>query len=668
MMNFLLVSLCISVVGALASLAVGSNEQAAKVTGCAFGAVAAVISLVVGISAIVSPACTAQFPTVFFAFTLRLDPLAGIMVSVISALALAAWIYGLSYFDEYRGHGIGSMCFFMNLFIASMICVICADNVFWFLVFFEIMSLTSYFLVVTEQKDASIKGGFMYFVMAHVGFFMIMVSFLTMAAVSGSFEFADFRTTSFAPAVASVAFVLAFLGFGFKAGMIPFHSWLPMAHPAAPSNVSALMSGGMIKIGIFGIVKVGFDLLGASECQLWWGIMVVLFGAVSSVLGVTYALAEHDIKRLLAYHSVENIGIILLGVGVGLVGAATGSPMLTVIGLLAGLFHLINHAMFKGLLFLGAGSVLFATGTRNMEVLGGLRRAMPVTAVCFLIGSLAISAIPPLNGFVSEWFTYQGLITAAMGADPIVKIVCAFATVMLAITGALAVTCFVKAYGVTFLGDARSDVARDAREVPVAMKISMVLLAVVCIVLGVCAPFFVGALASAAAVTAGQAAIDVASGVMLVNPVIDSVISTPLLAIILIACVFVPWAVIRLKSTGGTSNAPDPWACGYNPTPDMPLIATSYGAQVNMFWRPLYAMRDALASKSPACAAAFRGLSSWADHAQNWGDIALVNPTSRFVDWLSQLSSKLEGGDFRVYIMYVVVTLVVFLVLAVALV
>ncbi len=665
-MQLFLISLAVSGVGALLALFTSKSEQTGKVLGCTAGTIASLFAIASGIGAITGPIQTTTAAMPFFAFSLRLDPLAGILITVISVLAFAAWVYGFSYFDDYKGKGIGVMCFFMNLFIASMDCVIAVDNVFWFLVFFELMSLTSYFLVVVEQNEASIKGGFMYFIMAHIGFIMITISFLIMASVTGSFEFAAFRTTHFAPGIASVCFILAFLGFGFKAGMVPFHSWLPMAHPAAPSNVSALMSGGMIKIGIFGIIKVGFDLLGASTPEMWWGIVVLLFGAVSSVLGVAYALAEHDIKRLLAYHSVENIGIILLGVGVALIGWAANQPLLAVLGLLAGLFHLINHAMFKGLLFLGAGSVLYATGTRNMEILGGLRKAMPTTAICFLIGSLAISAIPPLNGFVSEWFTYQGLITAAMTGDGIIKLVCAFGAVMLAITGALAVTCFVKAYGITFLGAARSDVAANAKEVPAPMRIAMVVLAVICIFLGIGAPLVVPALTQAAAVIAGQAAIDSASGAMLVNPVIDATISTPLLAVLLIAAVFIPWGIIKAKSTGGVSEEPDPWACGYYPSADMPLVANSVGAQVKMFWHPLYAMRDGLASQAPGYARAFKGIQNWAYKVQNWGDFLLVDPIAKFVDATAKLSSKLEGGDFRVYICYIVVALVVFLVLAIA--
>lgn len=665
-MELFLASTVVSAVGAIVALLAGRHEGAAKVLGCSFGCVASVLALISGLQGLVGNLATLSVPTVFFDFSLRIDPLGGVLITVISALALAAWIYGFSYFDEYRGKGIGALCFFMNLFIASMNLVVTSDNAFWFLVFFEMMSISSYFLVVIERDAASIKGGFMYLVMAHVGFFLIMVAFFVMAGVTGSFEFESFRQTSFAPVLASLVFVLAFLGFGVKAGMMPFHSWLPQAHPAAPSNVSALMSGGMIKIGIFGILKVAFDLLGASGCQLWWGIMVLLFGAVSAVMGIAYALAESDIKKLLAYCSVENIGIILLGVGTALVGWAASLPALTVLGMLAALFHLISHAMLKGLLFLGAGSVLYATHSRDMGIMGGLGRVMPTTAICFLLGSLAISAIPPLNGFVSEWFTYQGLFTGAMAGDAVVKCACALSVVALAITGALAITCFVKAYGITFLGNSRSDVASQAREVPIPMRGAMVLLAVVCIALGVCAPWITPVLTSAAAATAGAAAIDAASGAMLMNPVLDVAVSTPLVAVLLTASILVPWAIIRAKSKGGTKCTPDPWACGYNPTPDMPLVASSFEGTARMFFQPLYDLRDNLIARSPAFQTFFEKMTDVTDRMQHWGDLAIVEPTSKFVVWLGKVSSKLEGGDYRIYILYVVGTLVLFLALAVA--
>lgn len=666
-MDMLLVSTVVSIVGAIVALCLSKAENTAKVVACLFGIVAACCSIIAGATGIFGAEQFICFATPFnFAnFTLLINPLSGLLLVAINILALVAWIYGLAYFDEYKGMGLGAIGFFMNLFVASMNMVLTVDNAFWFLVFFELMSLTSYFLVIVEQKPQSIKGGFLYFIMAHVGFFMIMLSYLIMAANTGSFEFATFRATQFSPAIASLCFILAFCGFGCKAGMFPFHSWLPQAHPAAPSNVSALMSGGMIKIGIFGIVKVGLDLLGSCEVQLWWGLVILVIGALSSVLGVAYALGEHDIKKLLAYHSVENIGIILLGIAIGYMGMALNQPVIAVLGIMAGLYHVLNHAMFKGLLFLGAGSVLYTTGSRNMEIMGGLARVMPATAMCFLIGSLAISAIPPLNGFVSEWFIYQSMFSVAITGDIIVRFFAAFAAVSLAITGALAVTCFVKAYGVTFLGAPRSEAAANAKEVPASMRIGMIILAVMCVCLGIGAPWVAPVMQNIAAATTGQAAIAVASGLDIANPAIGSVVSTPMLAILLIACVLVPVAARSLFSKGGVATDRDPWACGYALDPEMPVVATTFAAEVKMFLKPIYAAREAVVSTAGSFQAMFGNVVSGAAKAETVGDKYVVAGTASFVNWISKQVQKIEGGNFRVYIIYIVVALVFFLALAV---
>lgn len=666
-MDMLLVSTVVSIVGAIVALCLSKAENTAKVVACLFGIVAACCSIIAGATGIFGAEQFICFATPFnFAnFTLLINPLSGLLLVAINILALVAWIYGLAYFDEYKGMGLGAIGFFMNLFVASMNMVLTVDNAFWFLVFFELMSLTSYFLVIVEQKPQSIKGGFLYFIMAHVGFFMIMLSYLIMAANTESFEFATFRATQFSPAIASLCFILAFCGFGCKAGMFPFHSWLPQAHPAAPSNVSALMSGGMIKIGIFGIVKVGLDLLGSCEVQLWWGLVILVIGALSSVLGVAYALGEHDIKKLLAYHSVENIGIILLGIAIGYMGMALNQPVIAVLGIMAGLYHVLNHAMFKGLLFLGAGSVLYTTGSRNMEIMGGLARVMPATAMCFLIGSLAISAIPPLNGFVSEWFIYQSMFSVAITGDIIVRFFAAFAAVSLAITGALAVTCFVKAYGVTFLGAPRSEAAANAKEVPASMRIGMIILAVMCVCLGIGAPWVAPVMQNIAAATTGQATIAVASGLDIANPAIGSVVSTPMLAILLIACVLVPVAARSLFSKGGVASDRDPWACGYALDPEMPVVATTFAAEVKMFLKPIYAAREAVVSTAGSFQAMFGNVVSGAAKAETVGDKYVVAGTASFVNWVSKQVQKIEGGNFRVYIIYIVVALVFFLALAV---
>ncbi|MDR0888810.1 MAG: hydrogenase 4 subunit B [Coriobacteriales bacterium] len=660
------ISLICALVGAVGSLVLGKAERVAKGFGCLFGAVAAILALCSGAMSILGPAQTAAFatPFSFASFSMLFNPLSGILLCVLSVLALVSWIYGVSYFDEYKGRGIGVLCFFMNLFIASMDILVVSDNGFWFLVFFEMMSLTSYFLVIFEQNKAAIKGGFMYLVMAHAGFMLIMIAFFIMFMQTGSFDFSVWRMHVFTPVTASIIFLLIFFGFGCKAGIIPLHSWLPQAHPAAPSNVSALMSGGMIKIGVFGIIKVGLDILAASGQEMWWGIIVVLIGAISSVLGVAYALQEHDIKKLLAYHSVENIGIILLGVGVAFIGVSVNQPAIAVLGLLAGLYHLINHAMFKGLLFLGAGSVLKATGTRNMNVLGGLAKAMPVTAMCFLIGSLAISAIPPLNGFVSEWFTYQSMITAAMSGDVLIKLILALAVVALAITGALAVACFVKAYGVTFLSTPRSKEAAEAKEQPFTMKLAMIILAAICVLLGVCAPLIVPVLQQAAtSILAAPAGAPAAAGILLMNPDMGSIISTPLLTILLIAAILLPFAIKAILSSGGAAKDRDPWDCGYLPDAQMPPIASTFASTTDLFMHPVYAMRAKLVSSKGAFVRAFDKTVRGTDKAQSFGDKGLVAPVVRFVQWLANKSRAIEGGDFRIYLLYIVGALVVFLIL-----
>lgn len=665
-MNYLLISAGVSFVGALLALVLKKSDSAARGVACLFGAVAAALATFAGVTGIFGRAVLASYltPLSFANFTLLLNPLSGLILVLINALAFVAWIYGFSYFKEYEGKA-GYIGFFMNLFIAAMNFVVTADNAFWFLVFFELMSMTSYFLVIVDHTEEANRGGLMYLIVAHVGFLLIMVSYMIMATQTGSLEFQSFRTTQFSPALASAAFALAFFGFGCKAGIVPLHSWLPQAHPAAPSNVSALMSGGMIKIGVFGMIKVGFDLLGASDCQLWWGILVLLIGCVSAVIGVTYALHEQDIKRLLAYSSVENIGIILLGVGIGFIGVATHNMVLASFALMAGLYHVLNHGMFKGLLFMGAGSVLYSSGTRNMQVLGGLVRTMPITAGCFLVGALAISAIPPLNGFASEWFTYQAMFDAAMTGDVLVKLCMAVAAVSLAITGALAAVCFVKAYGVTFLGKHRSEVAAKTTEVPAPMTFSLVVLAIFCVALGLGAPWVAPIMSYIAQATVGSLGGYVSVGFISINPLGGGAVSLPLVALLLIVAVLFAVVFQKARSKGGVAVDRDPWACGYNPTADMAPSSTTFGSQVDIFMHSLYQMRSGIVSGAAAFSGAMKKTFQGANDVIGEQDATGRNPFATIASWLGALAQKLEGGDFRKYIVYIVVALVVLLAIAV---
>lgn len=665
-----LTSVAISAFGAIVALILKSNFSLNKTISSIIGIVAALFGIYAGVLGMTGQGELISFATPFtFAdLSLLVNPLSGLLLFVLSVLALVAWIYGLSYMDEYKKQGAMTFGFFMHTFILSMVLVVLADNAFWFLVFFELMSLTSYFLVTIEQSKASQHAGLMYLVMAHAGLLMIMVAFLLFGSQAGSLEFEAFRQTQLSPVLASVVFLLTFIGFGIKAGMIPFHSWLPLAHPSAPSNISALMSGGMIKIGIFGIVKVAFDLLQSSEQMLWWGLLIVGFGALSSLLGIIYALAENDVKRFLAYSSVENIGIILLGVGAGMLGVATSNNVLAILGLAGGLFHLLNHAVFKGLLFLGAGSITFAAHTKNMELLGGLGRLMPITATCFLIGSLAISALPPLNGFVSEWLIYQGLFNSILSANVVVMIVCTVALVALALTGALAVTCFVKAYGVSFAGSPRSEQAANAKEVPSPMKVAMLILAALCVILGVGAHFVVPVFSQIAeSVALGESA-QVVANLALVNPASQAFTSTFVIALVLLITVLA--ARLGHRLLGGSQFGDKvvlPWATGYKPDVDMAVTATNFATGVEHFYDFFYDLRRNLSAGKGTASRAFDSVVRGAQNIEPVSDKYLVDDTVRDVESMSEKIRRIASGDFQKYVLYIVGALIILLALAVIL-
>ena len=415
------------------------------------------------------------------------DRLSAFFVVVVALGALPSALYAIGYTREYAGkHSLAGMGFAFNAFVAAMILVPLARNVLTFLALWELMSLASYFLVITEhERDDTLRAGWIYFVMTHAGFAALLVGFLLLSRATGTTDFTAWSAAaaSLDPASRSLIFVLLALGFGSKAGVIPLHVWLPRAHPAAPSHVSALMSGVMIKLGVYGLMRVAFEWLGVGPT--WWGGTTLVLGAVSGVLGVLYALVDADLKRLLAYSSVENIGIILLGLGAAMLFHASHLPGLAALALVAALYHTLNHAAFKSLLFMGAGAVLHAARTRNMEELGGLIKRMPQTAAFFLVGSLAIAALPPFNGFVSEWLTFQSLLLSFQISLHMVNLIFTTGVAALALTSGLAAACFVRAFGITFLALPRSERAGLAREVGGTMRAAMALLVIACVVLGV---------------------------------------------------------------------------------------------------------------------------------------------------------------------------------------
>ena len=664
-LNALVLSLVCYGVAALCSLFLSRHEQTAITLSGILGTLGGILGLAAAAPILLSGTVATYSAIGLFPFTqfvVRFDPLAALMVGVISLLVTVCSLYSIAYVREYIGRGAWVMCFFMNTFIASMVALVVMDNALYFLIFFELMSLASYFLVVFDQNNESVSAGFLYFLIAHAGSILIMAAFFILYSYSGSMNFADFRLVKLPGHTASLVFVLAFLGFGAKAGMVPLHSWLPRAHPAAPSHASALMSGVMVKIGVFGIIKVGIDLLGSPT--LWWGLMVLGFGAVSAVLGVLYALAEHDIKRLLAYHTVENIGIILLGVGTGMIAAATGHPTLAALGLMAGLYHLLNHAVFKGLLFLGAGSVLFRVHTKDMEHMGGLAKRMPITALCFLIGSMAISALPPLNGFVSEWFTYQALFSMSLGDEWLPRLAGPIAVVMLALTGALAVMCFVKVYGVTFSGLPRSTHAEHATEVPTPMLLGMGTLAVMCVLLGIGTSAVAPILTQVAGATLNQAMVpEVASGLVVfpANPE-QATLSTPLIALLLLSATILPLLLLHFLKGARTERKQgvDAWACGYHQEESMTVSASGFTQNLRASFAPLYQLRTALDVSGKAHMQLDRLIAKVAA-LEPWWDVHAIAPIMAWVQCTGRQVQKLQRGDFRIYCLYIIAALVILL-------
>ncbi len=412
----------------------------------------------------------------------RMDALAAFFLVVVNLGGAAACLYGLGYGRHEPAPQ--RVLPFYSAFLAGMNLVVLADDAFTFLLSWEFMSLASWALVVAHHRDRdNVRAGYIYLVMASFGTLSLLLAFGLLAGPAGAYGFDAIRNAEHAPQVLALVLGLVLLGAGSKAGLVPVHVWLPLAHPAAPSHVSALMSGVMTKVAVYGFIRIIFDLVGQPT---WWAAMVVLaLGGTTAALGVLYALMQHDLKRLLAYHTVENIGIIYIGLGLSLAFQANGMGWAAALALTAALFHVLNHSLFKSLLFLGAGAVLTATRERDMEHLGGLIHRMPQTSFVFLVGCVAISALPPLNGFVSEWLTFQAILQSPDLPQWGLRIMVPAVGGLLALSAALAAACFVKAYGVTFLGRSRTTAAAQAQEVDRFSLTAMFALAALCLLAGV---------------------------------------------------------------------------------------------------------------------------------------------------------------------------------------
>jgi hydrogenase-4 component B len=593
---------------------------------------------------------------------LTLDPLSGLFLALVGLVAVPASMYALG---DPHGAERGRLAY--PIFVVSMCLVPLAANVMTFLIAWELMSLASYFLVLHDRESKeSIRAAWIYAVMTHAGLACLLGGMLLLGADVGSLRFADWRSeaASLTPTVRNAAFVLLALGFAGKAGVIPLHVWLPLAHPAAPSHVSALMSGVMIKLGIYGLLRVSLDWLGTGPS--WWGAALLIAGAVSAVIGVLYALVEHDLKRLLAFHSIENIGIILLGIGSAALYRVAGQDALASLGLVAALYHTVNHAAFKGLLFLGAGAVVHATGTRNMEEMGGLIKRMPWTAACFLIGSAAIAALPPLNGFVSEWLTFLALFQnthlTAIGQN----LVFTLGIASLALTGGLAMACFVKAFGITFLALPRSAAAAGAREASPPMRLAMATLAAGCVALGLGPTLVVPAFGSVAAAilrTTPQAT----SGDWLTVRVSGDFagLSTATIAAALVAAALVPLMVLRLVGGARRTRAYETWGCGrIVQTSRMEYTATAFANPFKRVFDFFYRPTKRLNIEFHPGSRLFVEHIEYENPSRSLFDDWLYRPLLDLLQTAARAVGTLQSGDANRYLAYILAALLLMLVFA----
>ncbi|WP_286350496.1 proton-conducting transporter transmembrane domain-containing protein [Geobacter sulfurreducens] len=583
---------------------------------------------------------------------MAVDPLSAFFALPILLVAACCAVYAPGYWPARDNpRTVRSLTFFFGLLVAALIGVITARNGVLFLVAWEIMAVSAWFVLTADHGKAEVRdAGTLYLITTHIGTLALFALFSLLKGTTGSYLFPTPASLATGAGIGAGIFLTALLGFGLKAGLMPFHVWLPSAHANAPSHISAIMSGVILKLGIYGIVRtVSFF----AQIPLWWGVVLLVAGMVSGIAGVAFALGQHDLKRLLAYHSIENIGIIAMGLGTALVGAATGVPSLALLGMAGALLHVLNHATFKAILFLGAGAVIHAVGTREIDRMGGIARAMPRTALLFLTGAVAICGLPPLNGFVSEFLIYLGIFREAVHGTGAAAAVTSLAGPALALVGGLAVACFVKVFGVVFLGLPRSEEAARAHEAGRPMLAPMAVLSAVCVVVGL-APAAVAPLLDAAvrswrpelALTAPALA-DLAPLGWLMAAAAGTLATVAVLALL-----------YARRLAAAPRGASPTWGCGYlAPTPRMQYTASSFAEMlVRLFGgilRP-HGTRPGIRSCAPAP-------SELHTHVP---ETVLEHLYLPFITWANGKLApvrRLQHGRLHLYILYTLITLVTLL-------
>jgi formate hydrogenlyase subunit 3/multisubunit Na+/H+ antiporter MnhD subunit len=588
-------------------------------------------------------------------FHTRLDTLSAFFLLLLGLAGAGISTFAAGYFRSGEGTAPGLLCLQYHVFLASMALVILADDAYFFMVVWETMALSSYFLVTSQHRIPEIRrAGFLYLLMAHIGALCILLSFGVLQGGRWQFTFDAMRGASLTPFWASAAFLLALIGFGAKAGLVPLHVWLPEAHPAAPSPVSALMSGLMLKTAIYGMLRITFDLLHIR--YWWWGVLVLGVGLFSALFGAIFAAVQTDMKRLLAYSSIENIGIIFTGIGLAILFAACGLPLFAALALTAALIHSLNHSLFKSLLFLATGSVLHATNQRSLGKLGGLIRRMPWVATLALIGTLAIAGLPPLNGFVSEWLLLQSFLFTPQIPHAFLNMLVPLGAALLALTVALAAYVMVKFYGVIFLGQHREPSLVHAHDADWLERIGLAWLALGCIAIGVMPQF---ALRAAGAVTGTllSQTVNLSSAFWWIAPIASKQASYSGLILLagIVGVVGITFVMVRVLAHGRIRRTAS-WDCGYPwQTSRMQDTAEGFGQPIRHMFGPFFRMERELPAPTDT-------VPHYRVHIEDRLWRALYLPISRVVQRLADWIGLLQGGRLAIYLLYSFLTLIVLLV------
>jgi len=592
-------------------------------------------------------------------FHLRIDALSAVFLLLLGAAATGVSLFSAGYFRESDGMAPGLLCLQYHVFLASMGLVLLADDAYAYMVGWELMALSSYFLVTTQHRIPEIRrAGFIYLLMAHVGALSILLSFGLLQGGSWHFTFDAMRAAHLSPGWAAGAFLLALVGFGAKAGLVPLHVWLPEAHPAAPSPVSALLSGVMLKTAVYGMLRVTFDLLG--HPVWWWGLVPLAAGLLTALYGAVFAAVQTDMKRLLAYSSIENVGLLFTGLGLSVVFLGAGMPALAALALLATLYHCLNHAAMKSLLFLGTGSVLHATGQRNLGRLGGLIHRMPWVAALTLVGALALAGLPPLNGFVSEWLLLQSFLFADEIPRTFVNLLIPLGAAVVALCAALAGYVMVKFYGVIFLGQPRESSLSEAHDCGLLERLGLGWLAVLCLALGLAPVQVISTLAHVTRQLTGSAAPRGATW-WLLAPIPGRAVSySPLVFLLAGAAVVVLTVLLVRLFYHGRVRRARPWDCGFGElTSRMQDTAEGFGQPIRNIFQSFFAIERELPTPFDAAPHYRIAISD-----RIWR--ALYEPVAGWVRRLADAMAVLQRGRISAYLLYSFATLVFLLAVVLA--